>query len=218
VDQWVAVSKSADEVVRQTVADNLQRTPLPVYDKVLEPLQFDANPLARTGALDAQMKRRRPTMLPRFDELMEDSYEWVRFDAMLAAGTFKSETENLPQRAAMILQLLETSEDPVDVMGAALAMKLLTDKVYGFKPDDVHLHEQSVEETALRTFMADKAGRKVAADQWRKHFGAAAVWTESDRKATLQKLLKHADPKNVERAKILLEGGAPKPADGSDKK
>lgn len=205
VDDWIAASKAANPAVRQTVAENLFRAQSPVYDKVIEPMQFDANPLARTGALDTQTKRRRPTMLARFDELLEDSYEWARFDAMFAAGVFKNETDGLPRRAAMMLRLLETSDEPADVKGAALAMKMLTDKVYGFKPDDVRLHEQTIDDEPLTAFMADKPGRKKAAESWRAHFGAAAVWTDADREKTLEKVLKHADPKNVERAKQELE-------------
>ncbi len=206
VPEWAAVGKATSGVVRQSVADNLQRAQDASYDKVLDPLQFDANPLARAGALDTQIKRRRPTMLPRFDELLEDHYEWARFGAMYAAGVFKNETDGVGPRAAMMLRLLESSEDPVDVMGAAIAMKMITGKVYGFeKAEDVHIQEQSVEETALSTFMSDTAGRKQAADKWREHFGASAVWTDADRVKTLEKLLAHADPKNVERAKIALE-------------
>jgi hypothetical protein len=202
---WTAVSKAANPAVRQTVAENLFRAKLPEYDKVIAPMQFDANPLARTGALDTQIKRRRPTMLARFDELVEDSYEWARFDAMFAAGVFKNETEGLPQRAAMMLHLLETSDSKEDVMGAALAMKMLTDKVYGFKPDEVRLHEQTIDDEALVPFMGDKVARAKAAESWRTHFGAAAVWTDADRAKALEKLLTHADPKNVERAKAELE-------------
>jgi len=104
-----------------------------------------------------------------------------------------------------MLHLLETSDSKEDVMGAALAMKMLTDKVYGFKPDEVRLHEQTIDDEALVPFMADKAGRAKAAESWRAHFGAAAVWTDADRAKTLEKLLTHADPKNVERAKAELE-------------
>lgn len=205
VDQWAKLSKAELASVRQSVADNLFRAKLPEYDKILEPLQFDASPLARFGALDAQTKRRRPTMLARFDELVEDSDKWVRFSAMFASGVFKSETEKLPQRVAMMLRLLETSEVPEDVMGAALAMKLITDKVYGFdKPDDVRLREQTIDEDVLKAFMADKKKRADAAESWRKHVGAAAVWTDGDRTAALEKLLKHADPANVERAQQEL--------------
>jgi len=205
LDDWMAVSKTANATVRQTVAENLFRAKGPEYDKVIAPMQFDANNFARTGALDSQTKRRRPTMLARFDELIEDSYEWARFDAMFAAGVFKNETEGLPQRAAMMLRLLETSDSKEDVMGAALAMKMLTDKVYGFKPDEVRLHEQTIDDEVLVPFMADKVGRKKAAESWRGHFGAAAVWTDADREKALEKVLKHADPKNVERAKAELE-------------
>lgn len=205
VADWAAVGKAANPVVRQAVADNLQRAQVGAYDKVIEPLQFDANPLARSGALDTQIKRRRPTMLARFDELLEDSYEWTRFGAMYAAGLFKNETDGIGPRAAMMLRLVESSDDPVDVMGAALAMKMLTGEVYGFRPEDVKIHEQSVEEASLRTFMSDAAGRKQAAEKWRAHFGASAVWTDGDRAKTLEKLLAHPDPKNVERAQIALE-------------
>jgi hypothetical protein len=205
LDDWAAAAKASNPTVRQTVADNLYRSPLPVYDKVLEPLQFDAHFLTRSGAIDAQIKRRRPTMLPRFDELLEDSWEWTRFSAMYAAGVFKNETEGMAQRAAMMLNLLETSEDPVDVMGALLAMKMITDEVHGMDANEVKIHEQTVDEAQLRTFMADKAGRKAAADKWRAKFGAAAVWTVDDRLRTLEKVTKHADEKNVERARALIE-------------
>lgn len=205
VPTWEKIAKSATPTVRQTVADNLSKTPLPEFDKVLEPLQYDAKDLARDGALDSQTERRRPTMLARFDEFLEDSYEIVRYRAMFACGVFKSHTEGLPQRAAMILRLLETSNEPADVEGALLAMKLITDKVYGVQEQDVHLRSKTVEETSLATFMADAKGRKAAADEYRsKHFGASCVWTDADREKTLTKLLTHADEANVERAKEEL--------------
>lgn len=204
VADWAAVAKAKDEDVRQAVADNLQRAKLPDYDAVLEPLQFDAKDLTRTGALDSQLKRRRPTMLERFDELIEDGYEWTRFNAMYAAASFKHEKKGLAKRAAMMLRLVEFGDDPVDVQGAVIAMQMLTDETYGFKPTDVHVREQEVDPTALATFMADTAGRKEAADKWRAHFGAEATWTDEERAKTLEKLLTAADPKTVERAKAEL--------------
>jgi hypothetical protein len=204
IPDWTAASKAKDDNVRQAVADNLFRAKLPEFDKVLEPLQFDAKDLTRRGALDAQLKRRRPTMLERFDELIEDSNEFVRFDVMYANGSFKHETNGQAKRAAMMLRLVESSDDPVDVQGAVIALFMITDQAHGFKPTDVHLREQEVESTALTTFMADKAGRKDAADKWRAHFGAECTWTDAERAATLEKLLKSADPANVERAKTEL--------------
>jgi hypothetical protein len=204
VPTWAKIAKSETPNIRQTVADNLGKTPLPEFDAVLVPLQYDAKDLTRDGALDSQIKRRRPTMLARFDELMEDSYDVVRARTMFACGVFKNETEGLPQRAAMILRLLQTSSEPEDVEGALVAMKLLTDKVYGVGEGDIHVRTQTVDETALRTFMADAEGRRQAAEEWRKPFGAACVWTDSDREKTLTKLLTHADPANVERAKEEL--------------
>jgi hypothetical protein len=201
---WAVVAKSKNEDVRQTVADNLFRAKLPEYDKVIGPLQFDEKPETRLGALDTQTKRRRPTMLARFDEFLEDHEKWVRFNAMFAAGVFKNETEGLPQRAAIMLRLLETSDEPVDVKGAMLAMKMITDQVFGVKAEEVHLHEQTVEEAPLAAFMKDKELRTRAAESWRKCVGAAAVWTDGDRRKTLEKLLQHADPLNVERAKVEL--------------
>jgi hypothetical protein len=204
VADWAAASKAKDEDVRQAVADNLFRAKLPEFDKVLEPLQFDSKNLTRAGAIDAQLKRRRPTMLERFDELIEDSYEYVRFNAMFAAGSFKHETNGQAKRAAMMLRLVESSDDPVDVQGAVIALFMITDEANGFKPTDLHVREQSVEDAALKTFMADKAGRKQAADKWRAHFGADCTWTDAERAQTLEKLLKSADPANVERAKSEL--------------
>jgi hypothetical protein len=204
IPTWAKIAKTATPNIRQTVADNLYKATLPEFDQVLEPLQFDAKDLTRFGALGTQIKRRRPTMLARFDEFLEDSVPFVRADAMFACGVFKNQTEGLPQRAAMILRILETSSEPEDVEGAILAMKLLTDKVYEFPEADVHERTQTVEETPLHQFMADTASRKSAADKWRAHFGAACVWTDGDREKTLTKLLTHADPANVERAKEEL--------------
>jgi len=201
---WTEVSKSKDEDVRQAVADNMWRAKLSEYDAILEAAQFDSKDLTRAGAIETQMKRRRPTMLARFDELMEDGYDWVRFNAMLACGSFKKETAGLPQRAAMMLRLLETSDDKADVQGAAIALQMLTGETYGFKPTDIHPREQDVEPAALATFMADKAGRKDAAEKWRAHFGKDCVWTDADRAKTLEKCLHAADPKTVERAKAEL--------------
>ena len=204
IPTWEKISKSSTPNVRQTVVDNLYKSPLPEFDKVIEPLQYDAKDLTRFGALGTQIKRRRPTMLARFDEFIEDSVPFVRADAMFACGVFKNETEGLAQRAAMILRVLETSSEPEDVEGAILAMKLLTDKVYEYPEADVHVRTQTVEETSLRQFMADTASRKSAAAKWREHFGAACVWTDADREKTLTKMLTHADPANVERAKEEL--------------
>ena len=201
---WTKIAASATPNIRQTVADNMYKAKLPEFDAVIEPLQYDAKDLTRFGALGTQIKRRRPTMLARFDEFMEDTVPFVRADAMFACGVFKNNAEGLPQRAAMILRALESSAEPEDVEGAILAMKLLTDVVYGIPEGDVHVRTQSVEETSLHTFMADTAGRKSAAAQWREKFGASCVWTDADREKTLTKLLKHADPAIVERAKEEL--------------
>ncbi len=204
VGDWAEAAKAKDEDVRQAVADNMFRAKLPEFDKVLEQLQFDSKNLTRAGVLDTQVKRRRPTMLERFDELIEDSYEYVRFNAMYANGAFKHETKGQAKRVAMMLRLLESSDDPVDVQGAVISLFMLTDEAYGFKATDVHVREQEVEPAALATFMADKAGRKQAADKWRERFGAETVWTDADRAATLEKLLKAADPENVKRAQAEL--------------
>jgi len=204
VADWTAASTSKDEDVRQAVADNLFRAKPPEFDKVLEPLQFDSKDLTRSGAIESQLKRRRPTMLERFDELIEDGGEWVRFNAMFANGSFKHETNGQARRAAMMLRFVESSDDPTDVKGAVISLFMITGEAFGFKPTDVHVREQEVESAALSAFMADKAGRKQAADKWREKFGADAVWTDADRAKTLEKLLKSADPANVERAKTEL--------------
>lgn len=204
VADWTAASKSKDEDVRQAVADNLFRAKPPEFDKVIEPLQFDSKDLTRSGAIETQLKRRRPTMLERFDELIEDSGEWVRFNAMFANGSFKHETVGQAKRAAMMLRFVESGDDPVDVKGAVISLFMITGEAFGFKPTDMLVREQEVETTALSTFMADKAGRKQAADKWRALFGAEAVWTDADRAKTLEKMLKAADPANVERAKTEL--------------
>jgi hypothetical protein len=204
IPDWTVVAKSKDEDVRQCVADNLFRAKPPEFDAVLGPLQFDAKNLTRTGAIESQMKRGRPTMLARFDELMEDSYEYARFSAMLAAARFKGESDGAARRAAMILRVLESSDDPTDVTGAVLALTMIAGETFGVKPMDVHIREQDVEEKALAAFVADKAGRKKAADAWRAKLGVADVWTDAERAATLTKLLASADPENVKRAKSEL--------------
>ena len=201
---WTAVSKTKLASVRQTVADNLSRAKLPEFDTVLEPLQYDSHPFVRAGAIDSQTKRRRPTMMARFDEFVEDGEMSVRFLAMIAAGSFKNFAEGAAQRGAMLCRVVETSEDREDVQAAVIALKMITDEVYGFQATDVLVHEQVVEETALKTFLADRAGRKQAADKWRAKLGPGAVWTDADRRATLEKLLKSADEKTVERARALL--------------
>ncbi len=204
IPDWSVVAKAKNEDVRQCVAENLFRATAPEFDQVIEPLQFDEKNLTRAGAVETQTKRRRPTMLARFDELVEDSYEWARFNAMYAAGTFKHEADGQARRAAMMLRFVESGDEPTDVQGAVLALTMISGETFGFKPTDVHVREQDVDATALATFMADKEGRKQAADKWRAKFGADCVWTDADRAKTLEKLLQSADPKNVERAKAEL--------------
>jgi hypothetical protein len=205
IPDWKQVAAAKDDGVRQAVADNMSKATSPAYDEVVTPLQFDAHFLTRVGAIDSQTRRRRPSMLERFDELTEDHYEWVRFQAMFGAGTFAKMTEGEGARAGIMLNALESAEDPIDVMGAFLGLKLMKDKVFGLKETEVHVQQQDVDEEALKTFMADKPARKQAADQYRALFGGTAAWTDKDRKAALQKLLNHPDPKNVERAKAELD-------------
>lgn len=201
-DAWKAAAASADGVVRQAVADNLFRAQDREFGEILKPMHVDASPLVRAGSLDTQVLRRQPTMLDVLDVLLEDHDEWVRFAAAEAVAAFKDASET-PRNAAMLLCLLEESDNGQDVTGALLALQAITGEVWGFREVDVHPNIQEVEQSALDAFLQDPAGRKEAAAKYRARFGGA-TWTKEDRIAVLERLREHADPDNRTRAEKLL--------------
>lgn len=203
-EKWIALTKSADATVRQSVAENLFRTGDPAYDPALAALHADPEELVRSGSLYAQVARGRPTMLPIMDQLLEDHSEAVRSQALIACGVFKDHADGIGARQGMILRLLELSESDDDVSGAVVALALMTGQHFGFGEGDVDLRNREVNDAAVAAFRSDREGRRLAVEKWRARLGGAAVWTDDDRRKTLEKLLLHADPANVERAKREL--------------
>lgn len=203
IEMWEAASKSADDVVRQTVADNGQRCKAPEFSRVLKPLQYDAHEFVRAGALDSQIARAQPTMLEDYEMFLEDWYEEVRARGMFAAARFKSNPGG-ERRLAQILWILEHSEEPRDVEAAILSLYHVTGKHFGFALEDLQPRLESVSETAIDAWRADKGGRDAAIGQWREQLGASSIWTDADRRRAAERLKDHADPRNRERAKELL--------------
>lgn len=201
---WATLAKSADVVVRQMVADNLGGCPKPEFDAVLAPLHEDAGEFVRKGSIETQVSRNRPTMLAVMGLLVEDHSVWVRREAMIACGLFKSHLDGLPAREGMILRLLESSDADEDVEGAIVALALITGQTFGFAASDVDLSRREVDVSAIASFKADAEGRREAVRKWREHLGGTAVWTDGDRRQVLEKMLRHADPENRERAKAEL--------------
>ncbi len=203
VEAWKAGARATDETVRQAVAENLFRTPEPSFAEVLQPMHVDAHWAVRQGSLDTQVARRQETMLPVMDQLLADYEQWVRFGAMEACAVFKN-SPGKEARNGMLLRLLAESDESTDVEGAILALYSISGKTFGFREVDVHQHVQEVEESALAAFMKDPEGRAEAVQKFREAFGGTAVWTKADHIGTLEKLRKHADPNNRERAERLL--------------
>lgn len=217
LDKWKQAASSKTHQVRQTVADNLLVTQDPAFDPVLRALHRDEYELARSGSVDAQSTRRRPTALPIMDELIEDHSLAVRLEAIHACGVFKVEDEGTTpsQRAGMLLRIVETSQD-YDELGAAIcALKAITGKVFGFAEGDVEPRIRQVRPEALVAFQADPKGRADAVRQWRETL-PNAVWTDGDRRKTWEKLRSHADKDNVARAEALLAGREPPKPAGHD--
>jgi hypothetical protein len=207
IDKWKAAAVSKDDIVRQTVGENLGRLPPnadPVFDAIETALHADANSFARSGSVDAQIMRRKATMLPIAHELLEDSAEHVRQGAMLAIAALKDHVDGLPARQAHILEFLEKSPNAQDVAHAAMALRMMTGKSFGIAEDHIDLRLRSVDEGALDAFLADKQGRADAVAKWRAELGPHAVWTAADRRKALENLLTHKDPENVARAKAEL--------------
>ena len=202
--RWKQLSQSADVTVRQTVAENLQATPDPAFDSILAPLHVDAGAFVRKGSIETQVHRGRPTMLAVMDLLLEDADPWVRREAMVACGVFKTTIDGAGARQGQILRILETSDEEADIEGALIALNLMTGQSFGLAAGDVDGRAQRVSETAVTAFMADVEGRRAAVEKWRQHIGGQAVWTDADRRKTLEKMLSHADPDNVARAKSEL--------------
>jgi hypothetical protein len=201
-EPWARAARSEVAAVRQTVADNLLRTRLLDYDPVLDALHRDADPLVRMGSVQAQTTRLRPTFLDDFALLVEDHETWVRFWALLGAGSFPGQDVEghggrATDRLGMLVRVLEESDQPDEVTAALLALHQLTGgKHFGFRPDDVDLVFQSVEPAAVEGYLRDTEGRQHAVQQWREHLGGVAVWTPADRARALAALATHADPEN----------------------
>lgn len=211
IEPWKKLAASADGIVRQTVADNLSNSQDAAYDAVIAPFHTDAAAMVRKSSVETQVQRKRPTMLPVMDLLLEDAEPWVRRESLIACGTFKDHLDGMGARQGQILRLLETSDAEEDVEGAILALHAMTGQTFGFEAGDIDAGNSAVRSTALAAFISDAEGRKLTADKWRKYLGGNAVWTDSDRRKTLEKLAKHADPDNVKRAEAeLLKLTAPK--------
>lgn len=204
VGRWKKIAASADGIVRQTVADNLVQSPDAAFDAILAQYHTDAEAMVRKSSVETQVQRKRPTMLPVMDLLLEDYEPWVRREALIACGTFKDHLDGLGAREGQILRLLGTSAAEEDVEGAILALHAITGQCFGFAESDIDASNGEVRPAALKAFMSDVEGRKVAVEKWRAHLGGTAVWTDSDRRKTLEKLAKHADPENVKRAEAEL--------------
>lgn len=205
---WKELAASKEEIVRQTVADNLWLSQDPKFDEVLAPLHSDPAEFVRKGSVDAQISRGRPTPLEVIDVLVEDRSPFVRRSALVAIGRFDKHLVDLPKRQGMALRLLETSDVAEDVEGALLALTMTGGgKSFGMAPGDVVTKpgDERVRDQALPAFLADKEARAKAVADWRAHLGPAATWTDADRRAALEKLANHADPENQRRAREELE-------------
>lgn len=201
---WKKASESADVVIRQIVAENLQSTQLPEYDAILSKLHADAGELVRAGSIDSQVRRNRPTPLSAMGRLVEDASPWVRFQALVACGHFKSWVEGIGERQGMAIRLLETSDDDFDLSGAILALHMMTGQSFGFDAGDLDVPNRHVKDAAIAAFKADPDGRREAVAKWRAHLGGGAVWSDASRRAALEELKSHADPENAKRAAAEL--------------
>jgi hypothetical protein len=204
VEAWRQLAASKDEIVRQTVAENLIQTREPAFDGVLAPLHEDAAEFVRLGSVETQTARGRPTALAVIDLLVEDHSAFVRRAALVAIGRFKEHLVDLGKRQAMALRLLETSDAQEDVEGALIALTLTTGQTFGLAPGDVETKPGEELVRGVDAFAADTEGRRQAAAKWRELLGASATWTDADRRATLEKLAQHADPANQQRARDEL--------------
>lgn len=214
IDLWKRAAKAEHDVVRQCVAENLFRSPDPAFNETLAALHRDRNSLVRAGSIDAQNRRSQPTMLGRelYEELLEDASPSVRWQALLSAGRFKDNVADLTRRQGQILRHLETSDLEEDIMGAILALRMMTNQTFGFAESDVDVPRMDVSESAVAAFIADKEGRATAIKRWRETLSGSAIFTDADQKAVLERLRKHPDPENVKHAEIALGLRAPDPA------
>lgn len=203
-DFWREIGGSADEMVRQCVAENLFRNSDPGLNDLLLTMHSDANPLVRNGSISTQRRRRMATPLKVFHVLLEDSDQWVRFQAIRSAATFKDH-DGGGGRAGHILEILKNSDETTDVEACVLTLYEITKEAYGFKETEIGLQSEVVEPAPLEAFVKDKALRAEAARSWAAHFGGAAVFTTAERRTALEALKQSGDPLNRERAEAELK-------------
>lgn len=202
VEFWAEVARANHHTVRQAVADNLSRTKDPAFDPVLAELHRDEWHLTRSGSVDTQIERRRPTPLDDFAVLVEDHSKWVRFHTLLAAAKFKDHP-GADLRLGVALRLLTEGED-TDVEGAILLLFAHTDEHFGFERLEVQERLDSLDEAALQAFLADPEHRRAVREKFESILPETARYTDADRRAALEILAEHADEENRSRARAEL--------------
>ncbi len=204
IKPWLELAAAEDRIVRQMVAELgiTGQATAPELDEILGPLHRDPDPLVRAASIDSQTARRRPTILPIYAQLLEDHDPEVRMAAIRAAPKF-SVHPGAKERAAMILSILERSDDDHELQDAIVTMFELTDVHPGFAVGEIKPPFREVAAPALRAFKAEEQTRLTAITEWRREAGAPEP-TDADRIDALQALSEHPDPKNQDRAKAEL--------------
>lgn len=202
VSFWDRAADATDQAVRQTVADNLYRAKSDEFDPVLAKLHSDAWELTRSGSVDTQVKRRRPTPLEMFPALIEDVSQWVRFHTLLAAARMKDHPGH-QERLGIALHLLTEGID-TDVEGAILLLFAHTGEHFGFDRLEVQETMDAVDEGALAAFMLDPEERARVRTEFEAILPDAVPYDATARRRVLEKLLDHADEATRNRAKAEL--------------
>lgn len=212
---WITLGGDASPLIRQTAVDNAYRSRNPALNELYVPRHRDPEPLVRLGSVDGQMKRGQSTMFDLFDELAEDCDEEVRFSTLLSAAYFKDQLEGSGRRLGILVYVLEKSPGVRDVTAAVLALHNITGVVpHGFTVQDVAWPTREVDERAVRAFLVDPDLRAESAARLRDRLGPSAVWTDADRRGTLERMAQHPDLHNRDRAAAELarmDGREPPP-------
>jgi hypothetical protein len=219
----VKLLKSRNKPVRMQLAHTLETVNGPETERLLRALCRDEEPTVRRSTVFALKKRMDPLLLDLLPYVIEDSYVYIRSDALKSVGDLiGTATDRCRSAIPLLVSCLEepwpgqpqapTPEIAASfenaradiIEGCALSLHRITTRSPGFEEMDPKTNQRVTKildwksrMEIARRLAADPARRKAVVDEWRK---GVPPWPESRRVKPLVEHLEDPDFDNVLRA------------------
>ena len=208
------LAHSGSPVIRQRLANALETITGAEVAGLLRELVGDESPTVRRSAVLTLRKRKDRLLLELLSYLVEDSYIYVRSDALRTVGELKAQApEKCREALPLLVSCLEEpwpgpdveassplasyfSNAKADVVEAcALSLYMIAGQSPGFEPNAIL--DGRKRPATCQALAGDPAKRRAAAEEWRK---TVPPWPEPRRVPFLVLRLEDRDPDNVVRA------------------